>query len=316
MEIRHLQSFIALAEEGTFTAAARKINIVQSGISVTIKEMEQELGVQLVNRTTRSLSLTPAGELFLTHARSSLAMLSDGIQAVRSEDGIVRGRLHLGILQSLEPYVNLPLLLQTFRNRYPQVEFAVRSLNNGEVLAQVRAGYVDLGFHAIVEGRESAGVKIIPFAKDTLVAICSRTHTLAKRSTVTFDALAGETFVDLTAERALRQLLDQACSQRNLRRNSVYQVSGVETLLQFVSAGLGVAVVPSGLARIGAHSRHLHLLSLVKQDPPLPMWRVVIATRSHRSKLPGKKTTVDLFLEALANQMASAQGGTLRGRPA
>jgi DNA-binding transcriptional LysR family regulator len=309
MDIRHLQSFIALAEEGTFTAAARKINIVQSGISVTIKEMEQELGVQLVNRTTRSLSLTPAGELFLAHARSSLAVLNDGIEAVRSEDGIVRGRLHLGILQSLEPYVNLPLLLQTFRKRYPQVEFAVRSLNSGEVLAQVRSGYVDLGFHAIVAERESAGVKIIPFAQDALVAICSRTHPLAKRSTVTFDALAGETFVDLTAERALRQLLDQACSQRNLRRNSVYQVSGVETLLQFVSAGLGVAVVPSGLARIAAHSRRLHLLSFVKQDSPLPTWRVVIVTRSQQSRLPGKKTTVELFLEALASQ-------TARGRPA
>jgi DNA-binding transcriptional LysR family regulator len=77
MEIRPLQSFIALAEEGQFTAAARKLNIVQSGLSVTIKEMEQELGVQLVNRTTRNLSLTHAGELFLEYARSSLATLNE-----------------------------------------------------------------------------------------------------------------------------------------------------------------------------------------------------------------------------------------------
>jgi len=77
MEIRHLQSFIALAEEGQFTAAARKLNIVQSGLSVTIKEMEQELGVQLVNRATRNLSLTHGGELFLEYARSSLATLNE-----------------------------------------------------------------------------------------------------------------------------------------------------------------------------------------------------------------------------------------------
>jgi DNA-binding transcriptional LysR family regulator len=314
MEMRHLQNFIALAEEGTFTAAARKINVVQSGISVTIKEMEQELGVQLVNRTTRTVSLTHAGELFLTHARSSLAMLRDGIQAVRSEDGIVRGRLHLGILQSLEPYVNLPMLLQTFRIKYPRVEFAVRSVNSGEVPAQVRSGYVDLGFHAIVSERESAGVRIIPFVQDVLVGICSRTHALAKRGNVTFDALAEETFVDLTPERALRQLLDQACSQRNLRRNSVYQVSNVVTLLQFVSAGLGVAVVPSGLARVAADSRQLHVLSFLKQDRSLPLWRVVIVTRSQHSTLPGKKTTVDLFLEALANLTASTQEKTSRGR--
>ena len=314
MEMRHLQSFIALAEEGTFTAAARKINIVQSGLSVTIKEMEQELGVQLVNRTTRTVSLTHAGELFLAHARSSLAMLRDGIEAVRSEDGIVRGRLHLGILQSLEPYVNLPMLLQTFRSKYPQVEFAVRSLNSGEVPAQVRSGYVDLGFHALVSDKESEGVRIIPVVQDVLVPVCSRTHPLAKKGNVTLDALAGETFVDLTPERALRQLLDQACSQRNLRRKSVYQVSGVETLLQFVSAGLGVAVVPSGLARMAAHSRQLHVLEFVKQDRSLPRWRVVIVTRSQQSALPGKKTTIDLFLEAFANLTAGTQGRISRGR--
>jgi DNA-binding transcriptional LysR family regulator len=155
-------------------------------------------------------------------------------------------------------------------------------------------------------------VRIIPFVQDVLVPVCSRTHPLAKRGNVTLDALAGETFVDLTPERALRQLLDQACSQRNLRRNSVYQVSGVETLLQFVSAGLGVAVVPSGLARMAAHSRQLHVLSFVKQDRSLPRWRVVIATRSQQSALTGKKTTVDLFLEAFAN--LTSGGRNSRGR--
>jgi DNA-binding transcriptional LysR family regulator len=153
MEIRPLQSFIALAEEGQFTAAARKLNIVQSGLSVTIKEMEQELGVQLVNRTTRNLSLTHAGELFLEYARSSLATLNDGMQAVRSQDGVVRGRLHLGILQSLGPYVDLPAVLESFRTKYPQVEFAVRSLNTGEIPGLVRSGYVDLSFHAMISNK-------------------------------------------------------------------------------------------------------------------------------------------------------------------
>jgi DNA-binding transcriptional LysR family regulator len=99
MEIRHLKHFIALAEEGKFTTAARRMNIVQSGLSVSIKELEQELGSQLVMRTTRKVSLTTTGELFLEHARGCLALLNDGVQAVRSQDGVVRGRLHLGILQ-------------------------------------------------------------------------------------------------------------------------------------------------------------------------------------------------------------------------
>jgi len=101
MEIRHLQHFIALAEEGKFTTAAQRMNIVQSGLSMSIKELEQELGSQLVTRTTRKVSLTATGLLFLDHARSCLTVLSDGVQAVRSQDGIVRGRLHLAELDAI-----------------------------------------------------------------------------------------------------------------------------------------------------------------------------------------------------------------------
>jgi DNA-binding transcriptional LysR family regulator len=307
MEIRHLQSFIALAEEGQFTAAARKMNIVQSGLSVTIKEMERELGVQLVNRTTRNLSLTHAGELFLEHARSSLATLNDGIQAVRSQDGVVRGRLHLGILQSLGPYVDLPAVLESFRTKYPQVEFAVRSLNTGEIPGLVRSGYVDLSFHAMISRKTWSGIRIVPFVQDSLVAICSRKHSFAKQRSVTLDAVCKETFVDLTPERALRTLVDQACASRSLTRNSVYQVSNVDSMLEFVAAGLGVAIVPEGLARVSAHSKHMHVLTFAKHDLPLPKWRVVIATRVQRRSLLQKKTTVDLFLETLADVNPSAR---------
>ena len=303
MEMRHLLHFVALAEEGQFTAAARRLNIVQSGLSVTIKEMEQELGVQLVNRTTRTVSLTDAGELFLEHARSSLLMLNDGIEAVRSRDGVVRGRLHLGILQSLGPYVDLPLLLETFRTRYPLVEFSVRSLSTEKIPALVRSGYVDLSFHALVTEKKWAGVKIIPFAQDSLVAICSRRHALAERASVSLDLMSEERFVDLTPERALRTLVDRTFAENSLRRESVYQVSDVDTMLRFVAGGLGVSIVPSGLARFSVHSGQLHVLRITTQGHRLPKWRVVIATRAQKRQLPGK-TTVELFLETLATLQA------------
>jgi DNA-binding transcriptional LysR family regulator len=303
MEMRHLLHFVALAEEGQFTAAARRMNIVQSGLSVTIKEMEQELGVQLVNRTTRTVSLTDAGVLFLEHARSSLLMLNDGIEAVRSRDGVVRGRLHLGILQSLGPYVDLPLLLETFRTRYPLVEFSVRSLSTEKIPALVRSGYVDLSFHALVAEKKWAGVKIIPFVQDSLVAICSNRHALAERPSVSLDLMSKERFVDLTPERALRALVDRTFSENSLRRDSVYQVSDVDTMLRFVAGGLGVSIVPSGLARFSVHSRQLHVLRITTQGHRLPKWRIVIATRVQKRQLPGK-TTVELFLETLATLQA------------
>jgi DNA-binding transcriptional LysR family regulator len=303
MEIRHLLHFVALAEEGQFTAAARRMNIVQSGLSVTIKELEQELGVQLVNRTTRTVSLTEAGEVFLEHARSSLLMLNNGVEAVRSRDGVVRGRLHLGILQSLGPYVDLPLLLKTFRTRYPQVEFSVRSPNTDKIPTLVRSGYLDLSFLALLEEKSWPGITILPFAQDSLVAICSSKHPLAERRSVSLELLSKEGFVDLTPERALRVLVDRAFLENNLKRESVYQVSNVETMLQFVAAGLGVSIVPSALASTSPYSKQLHVLTVTTPAHRLPKWRLVIAVRAQRKHVPGK-TTVELFLETLATLQA------------
>lgn len=303
MEIRHLLHFVALAEEGQFTAAARRMNIVQSGLSVTIKELEQELGVQLVNRTTRKVSLTEAGEVFLEHARSSLLMLNNGVEAVRSRDGVVRGRLHLGILQSLGPYVDLPLLLKTFRTRYPQVEFSVRSLNTDKIPTLVRSGYVDLSFLALVDEKKWPGITILPFARDSLVAICSSKHPLAERRSVSLELLSKEGFVDLTPERALRVLVDRAFLENNLKRESVYQVNHVETMLQFVGAGLGVSIVPSALASTSPYSKQVHVLTVMTPAHRLPKWRLVIAIRAQRKHVPGK-TTVELFLETLATLQA------------
>ena len=297
MEIRHLQHFIALAEEGKFTAAAKKMDIVQSGLSVTIKELEQELGSQLVNRTTRKVSLTSSGELFLQHARSSLAMLNEGINAVRSQDGVVRGRLHLGILQSLAPYLDLPLLLGTFRSEYPEVEFAVRNFSTETILA-VRSGVLDLGFHALIGNKKWTGLNLIPFTQDSLVAICSRKHQLASQQRVELECLARERFVDLVPERGLRQLLDHVFSERNLKRDSVYEISEVDMMMHFVAEDLGVTIVPSAFASSSRYARQLHVLPIATSRGRLPKWRIVVVTRAERRHVPGK-TTVDLFLETL-----------------
>ena len=113
------------------------------------------------------------------------------------------------------------------------------------------------------------------------------------------EVLSHESFVDLTPERALRKLVDQVFAQHQLSRSSVYQVSDVETQLYFVAHGLGVAIVPSALARSFTASHRRHTLRIMSQPPKLPKWRIAILTRPRRNEIPGK-TTVELFLETLA----------------
>ncbi len=300
MDIRHYRSFIALAEEGSFTFAARRLNLVQSGLSVTIKEMEEELGVKLVQRTTRRVSLTDAGLLFLEYARPALTMLNDGVEAVRSQGGVVRGRIKLGILQSLSPYIDLPAILGQFHAKYPDVDFAVRSVDSPEAPELVRSGSVDLCFHAVTTTKPAAGVELTPFAQDSLVAVCANTHPLVLRKTVTLTALTEFPFVDLTPERALRTLIDKSFADHNLSRKSMFEISAVETMLRFVAGGVGVSIVPSALARTWAPILQLGVLPFRAQKFRMPKWKLVILTRSQRHKLPGK-TVQDLMLEALTD---------------
>jgi DNA-binding transcriptional LysR family regulator len=225
-------------------------------------------------------------------------MLNDGVEAVRSQDGVVRGRLHLGILQSLTPYVQLAMLLQRFRSSYPEVEFAVRALPTETTPALVRSGYVDLSFHAVIGKEQWPGLQMIPYVQDSLVAISSRKHELGSDSSVRLDLLSRQSFVDLTPDRALRKLVDQVFAQHHLPRSIVYQVSDIETLLYLVARGLGVAIVPSALARSSAQSPNLRALRIVSAAPKLPKWKLAILTRNRRRDLLGK-TTVELFLETL-----------------
>ncbi len=298
MDIRHYKSFIALAEEGSFTSAARRLHIVQSGLSVTIKEMEEELGVKLVQRTTRRVSLTDAGVLFLDYARPALTMLNDGVVAVRSQSGVVRGRIRLGILQSLDPYIDLPTVLGDFHAQYPEVEFAVRSVDSPQAAELVRAGSVDLCFHALTTAKSSAGVEVTSFVQDSLVAVCANTHPLTQRKSVTLEVLTEFPFVDLSPERTLRTLLDKSFADHHLTRKSMVEISAIETMLRFVAGEVGISIVPSALARAWAPVLKLHVMPLRAQKFQMPKWKVVILRRSQRQKLAGE-TVQDLMLEAL-----------------
>jgi DNA-binding transcriptional LysR family regulator len=299
MEIRHLQHFVALAEEGSFTRAAQRMHIVQSGLSASIKELEAELGSRLVERTTRRVALTETGRLFLEHARATLTAMEAGVTAVRSQDGVVRGRLRLGILQSLGPYLELPLLLKRFRAAYPQVEIAVRALTTDAIPGLVASGDVDLSFHALVKRMEWPGVQVIPYVEDSLVAVCSAQSSRWRTGSVSLEALARGTFVDLSPDRALRRVVDRMFAEHHVKRNTVFEVSDVQTALQFVEMDMGVAVVPSALARPLAAERRIRLLKISNEDPRPPTWRIAILRRVRQKGLGGK-STVDLFLEALA----------------
>ena len=292
--------FVALAQEGSFTRAARKVKIVQSGRSNSIRELEEEFWSVLVERTTRKVALTETGMLFLQHARATLASLHGAMQAVRSRDAVVRGQLRLGILQSLESYLELIPLLKQFRSAFPTVDVSVRALIADAVPGLVRSGEIDLSFHTIVGRDRWPGIQLIPYGHDPLVAICPRDHPLASRNLVSPETLSKQFFVDVTPDRALRRLVDKVLAQRRIKRTTAFEVSDIQPAMQFAANGLGVAIVPSAVARSFTESGGGVALRIGGRDEGLPAWRITIFRRK-QTRLSGTDT-VDLFFDKLANQ--------------
>lgn len=298
MELRHLHHFIAVAEEGSFTKAARRVHTVQSGISASIKELEEEVGVRLVERTTRRVALTVLGKVFLEHVRESLANIEAGVQLVRQREGVVLGKLRVGVLQSLHPYLDLPLVLKNIRLRHPQMQIEIRSTTAEAVPEMVRSGKLDLSFHALHGSGQLAGLQVLPFIEDALVAICARDHPFGSKGQVSIEMLANENFVDLAPERATRKLIDREFSMRNLHRTTVIEVGDAQTEVQFVSRGLGVAIIPSVLARAYPESSGLVVLRITDGHSKLADWRLGIVLREHRKGAKSLKP-VKVFLDAL-----------------
>ena len=140
---------------------------------------------------------------------------------------------------------------------------------------------------------------MIPFAQDSLIAICSTKHPFATRRSIALELLAREKFVDLTPERALRRLVDSIFQNAKLNRESVYELSDVSMMLQFVANDLGVAIVPSELARSSARTSRLHFLPIAASGVRLPKWRIVVVVTAPRRDTAGT-TIVDRFLEVLS----------------
>src|SRR5262249_44144071 len=146
MEIRQLAHFVAVAEERSFSRAAKRVNIVQSGLSASIKALEQELGITLLLRTTRRVDLTEAGQVFLAEVRRVETALQGARDAVEAVRGILRGTVQIGTMQRMSPLFDLPAVLARFRAAHPHVEVALRQETSGAMLSQVAEGKLDFAF--------------------------------------------------------------------------------------------------------------------------------------------------------------------------
>ncbi|RIQ12382.1 LysR family transcriptional regulator [Jiangella rhizosphaerae] len=271
MELRHLEHFVAVAEEGHFTRAAQRLIISQSGLSASIRTLERELGAALFHRNTRQVSLTEAGRALLAESRRALASVEAAREAVAAVNGLLRGTVRIGAEQCLGA-VDVPGLLARFRAAHAGVEVRLDQAGSARLLDDVRAGVLDVAFVPVVAPPPD-GVDLIPLNTEGMVVLCPPDHPLAGSGRIELSRLHGTAFVDFQEEWGARQLADAAFAAAGLERRVTMEVNDVHTLLDLVGHGLGVALVPEHVSR----KRAAEVLDVLTIEDALPCWAVSVA---------------------------------------
>ena len=248
MELRHLEHFVAVAEEQSFTRAGRRLHLVQSALSVSIRALERELETALFERTTREVRLTDAGRILLPEARRTLDAAATAQAAVLGAQEGLRGTLRLGMMQLIR-LVDVGALIGRFHRDRPLVEIRPRAAPGGSaaLISDVRRGLLDAAFVA-VSAAERPGLTVTTLASEPVLLACPPDHPLARRAAVSVSELAEEPFVDFTPGWGTRTLADQLFARAGVERTIGIEVSDGSIHAALVRGGLGLAILPRSMA--------------------------------------------------------------------
>jgi DNA-binding transcriptional LysR family regulator len=274
MEVRQLEHFVAVAEEQSFTRAARRLSYVQSALSVSIRSLERELGVRLFDRTTHRVALTDAGEALLPSARHTLASVEQTLDVAAELKGGLRGTLRVGIMQSFA-FLDIADLLGRFHRQHPDVEIQVRPSAGGSLalVEELKRGGIDIAFVSMAE--TPAGVSMTELGVEDLHLVGLPELLPPRRARVELSDLAEAAFVDFPAGWGVRVAVDRAFAAAGITRRVTVEVADVNTCLQLIGAGLGVALLPRSLLQGDDRLQTRRLATRLT-------WRVVMAVPRNR----------------------------------
>ncbi|MBR0565838.1 LysR family transcriptional regulator [Azoarcus sp. L1K30] len=250
MELRHLRYFVMVAEELSFTRAAERLHIGQPPLSMQIRDLEAEIGVQLFDRARRKVKLTPAGGRFLIRAREVLAAATAASDEARRMASGEAGELRIGFTSSL-PFANtLPDVLHAYRRRHPDVHLQLREMFSTEQFEALARGRLDVGFVRSGLPDAASGIVVREIGRDPLLLAVNALHPLAEAGEINFSDLRHEEFITfpLDSGTGLPLLLRSLCRAAGFEPRVVQLAREATTQIGLVAAGLGVALLPAPLA--------------------------------------------------------------------
>lgn len=241
MELRQIQIFRMLAQELNFTRAAKRVHCVQSNVSVQIRSLEREFGVQLFERLGQRVRLTSHGQRLLPYVERILRLVQEAAAVTEGSDGPA-GTLLIGMPESVLTY-RLPPVLQVFREKYPRVELVFRGASSMEIVPSLERGDLDLGL-VIDDAVRTPGIHAEVLCREPLVLAAQPQHPLLRLPAVRADDLASQTFLLTDSGCAYRSKLEGALARYHVHPRAVMEFTSVEAIKQCAALGMGIACLP------------------------------------------------------------------------
>lgn len=256
--LKHLTAFVELASCQSYATASRRLSLSQPAISICIKNLEEQVGGALFNRSTRMVELTPEGEAFYPKAKKLLLDWHDTFEEVHQLFALKQGRLTISAMPSFAASV-LPKLLNSFSQAYPRIRIDVIDVVMESVVSSVSKGEADLGI--VFEPDNVAELNFYPLLKNRFIVIADKLHSIVKVSNPTIGDVALYQMVMMNRGSSIRQWLEQAFSGCGKAANIGAEAWQLDTLGEMVKAGLGIAIVPE-LCRPQMQAKGLVCLNL------------------------------------------------------
>jgi len=272
MEIRQLKAFLAISEAKTFTAGARRVNITQAAISMQIRQLEDEVGIPLFTRTPRRVILTQAGEFLLERARKILREHDSAIAEIAEVAGAEFGRLRIGSSSSMFTTHQLPIIMQSLREKYPNAELTVSSGTSQTLVEKLMHGEIDSAFVSLPVDNSNVTTDLL--FSDEIVAIAHPKHPLAKEKFISAATLAGEKLILGERGGNTRRMIDDFFSAANVRPNVTMELSRQEAINQMVENNLGVGI--AGAKNVAREIREGRLISWLIEGAEI-QWELGLA---------------------------------------
>ncbi|MCT4707099.1 LysR family transcriptional regulator [Enterobacteriaceae bacterium H11S18] len=305
--LRQLKIFVAVAQAGSFSRAGERIGLSQSAVSHSVKELENEVGVKLLDRTTREVILTDAGQQLAGRLERLLEELTSTLLDARSVGHLLSGTVRVAASQTISAHL-IPQCIAAASEIYPSIRFVLHDRPQQWVLQSIRRGEVDFGI--VIDPIQPGDLDCEAVLSEPFLLLCRIDHPLAAESCVPWQALQGENLVLQDYASGSRPLIDDALKRQGIEANIVQQIGHPATLFPMVEAGIGLSVLPALALPLPEGS-----LLTVRRLTPVVDRQLMLVRRKNRSLSSAAEAIWQVIQQQAQRLTEARRGDTLFSDP-